>query len=186
MSAQDSINLFAMKSFKALMFLTLAATLSCGANGSPTNITTDGYPTKPSPAALKDIMNNLQGIANVYYKKYGDDYASFTKAYVDRLGWEQIYNYVVCYVDHDIKFDGQQGQDWDHKYVSKPQKDAGRQPAILIDVVVGGSGTFTRKGKGGYENWAWKGWVAANQDMHSKVINFVKPPTGRQAEGAGD
>jgi hypothetical protein len=73
MSAQDSINLFAMKSFKALMFLTLAATLSCGANGSPTNLTTDGYPTKPSQQALKGIMDSLQPIANVYYKQYGYD-----------------------------------------------------------------------------------------------------------------
>ncbi|KAM6493531.1 hypothetical protein JOM56_011665 [Amanita muscaria] len=117
MSAQDSINLFAMKFFKARMLLTLAATLSCGANGSPTNTTTDGYPTTPSPAALKDIMKSLQGIADVYFKQYNGDYASFTKAYVDRLAWVRPYNYVICHVKHSYKFDGVKGKDWDQGYV---------------------------------------------------------------------
>ncbi|KAM6490427.1 hypothetical protein JOM56_014100, partial [Amanita muscaria] len=61
-----------MKSFKVLMFLTLAAALSCGANGTPTNIT-DGYPTTPSPAVLQGIMDGLQDLANLYRTRHGDD-----------------------------------------------------------------------------------------------------------------
>ncbi|KAM6493523.1 hypothetical protein JOM56_011657 [Amanita muscaria] len=172
-----------MKSFKALMLLTLAATLSCGANGSPTNITTDGFPTTPSPAVLKDIINSLQDIAKPYFKQYG---TGFTKPYVDRLAWVRPYNYVVCYSDHDYNFDGVKGKDWDHGHITYRKNNDPNEPQTLFDVVVGGSGTFTRKGKGGYENWAWNGFTVWNQDMHSNVVNFVKPPTGRLQEGGGD
>ncbi|KAM6493535.1 hypothetical protein JOM56_011669 [Amanita muscaria] len=177
--------MFAMKSFKVLMFLTLAAALSCGANGSPTNITTDGYPTKPSPATLKGIMDSLQGIADVYFKQCKGDYATFTKEYVDRLAWARPYNYVICFVKHSYKFDGVKGKDWDQGYVYDRSGSVG-DGSTRYDVIVGGSGTFTRQGSGGYENWAWNGYTVWNQDMHSKRVTFVKPPTGRLQEGGGD
>ncbi|KAM6493530.1 hypothetical protein JOM56_011664 [Amanita muscaria] len=187
MSAQDSINLFAMKSFKVLIFLTLAAAFSCGANGSPTNLTTDGYPTKPSQQALKGIMDSLQSIANVYHDQYGDDWASFTKEYSKRLGWFRAYNYVVCRVMYSMQFDGKQGIDWNGGKVKfAPPGDNPKQPWIYYDVLVGGAGTFTRKGRGGYYNWAWSGYTVPNQDMHSKFLTFVAPPGGRLEEGGGD
>ncbi|KAM6493514.1 hypothetical protein JOM56_011648, partial [Amanita muscaria] len=56
-----------MKSFKALVtLLTLAAALSCGANGSPTNVTTDSFIKRQSKQELQNIVNpnSLQRIVN--------------------------------------------------------------------------------------------------------------------------
>ncbi|KAM6493539.1 hypothetical protein JOM56_011673 [Amanita muscaria] len=134
-------------------------------------------------------MKSLQGIADVTFKQYKHgDYASFTKAYVDRLAWVRPYNYVVCYVKHSYKFDGAKGKDWDQGYIYD-NSGANVDPNEVgprFDVLVGGPGTFTRQGNGGYYNWAWNGYTVWNQDIHSRFLTFVVPPTGRLQEGAGD
>ncbi|KAM6493498.1 hypothetical protein JOM56_011632 [Amanita muscaria] len=57
---------FAMKSFKVLTLLTLAAALSCGANGSPTNVATDSFIKRQSKQELQNLvnLNSLQPIVN--------------------------------------------------------------------------------------------------------------------------
>ncbi|KIL58272.1 hypothetical protein M378DRAFT_132627 [Amanita muscaria Koide BX008] len=61
---------FAMKSFKALTLLTLAAALSCGANGSPTNVTTDGFIKRQSKQELQNLVNpnSLQPIVDAAHR----------------------------------------------------------------------------------------------------------------------
>ncbi|EJD44584.1 hypothetical protein AURDEDRAFT_114304, partial [Auricularia subglabra TFB-10046 SS5] len=61
-------------------------------------------------------------------------------------------NVVVCHTDHEAHFDGQEGVDWAHTHFEIDIQLGG---TIGYEVYVGGSGTFKRKGDGGYINWGW-------------------------------
>ncbi|KAM6503838.1 hypothetical protein JOM56_000781 [Amanita muscaria] len=106
--------------------------------------------------------------------------AEYTKNFIEGM-WNnnKNFNYVLCNPAHIAAFDGEEGTDW----------AAGYPPSFnnrVYHLLIGGSGTFTRQGKGGYVNWAWKGSVQKGQDLHSNVIKFVKPGSGGTIESGGD
>ncbi|KAM6493510.1 hypothetical protein JOM56_011644 [Amanita muscaria] len=176
-----------MKSFKVLALLTLAVTLSCG---SPTNVTqaTDGS----TDSFIKVIKRNTQAyellfddylkpIVQAAYDNSHNKNEEFTKNFVAGM-WDnnKNYNYIICRPSYIPNFDGKEGPDWARGKVTAYKKED-------YHVIIGGSGTFTRKGKAGYANWAWKGYVKKGQDMHSNVIQFVKPGSiGSDIESGGD
>ncbi|KAM6503671.1 hypothetical protein JOM56_000614 [Amanita muscaria] len=108
--------------------------------------------------------------------------AEFTQAFVEALAVQNAhYNYVICQVENTFQFDGKQWVDWAVSFV-KTSNDM-----INWEVVVGGAGTFIRRGEYGYENWAWKGKVAQGQDLNSARIKFVNPVTaGGPHQDGGD
>ncbi|KAM6503856.1 hypothetical protein JOM56_000799 [Amanita muscaria] len=164
-----------MKSFKVLVLLTLAVTLSCG---FPTNVTqaTDGS----TDGFIKVIKRNAKA-SDLFINKYFDPIfnaasdashyknAELTKNLVAGL-WNnnKNYNYIMSSPKLVTTLDGVKGVDWAQQWITGFD-------GVDYHLFIIGSGTFTRKGKGGYENWAWKGSVKQGQDLHSNVVTFVKP-----------
>ncbi|KAM6493504.1 hypothetical protein JOM56_011638 [Amanita muscaria] len=176
-----------MKSFKVLVLLTLAVALSCG---FPTNVTqaTDGS----TDGFIKVIKRNTKA-SDLLIKKYFDPiyiaaiHAShgqntdFAKNLVTGM-WDnnQNYNYVASRPELVTTLDGNQGDGWAQEFIQGFNN-------VYYHLFITGAGTITRKGKGGYVNWAWKGSVIKGQDLHSNVVHFVKPGTiGSDIESGGD
>ncbi|KAM6493478.1 hypothetical protein JOM56_011612 [Amanita muscaria] len=177
-----------MKSFKVLvLLLTLAVTLSCG---FPTNVTqaTDGS----TDGFIKVIKRNGKA-SDVLIAKYFDPIynaavdashyknAEFTKNIVTGL-WNnnKNYNYVISRPELVTALDGKENDDWDEEWILGFN-------LVHYHLFIAGAGTVTRKGRGGYLNWAWKGSVIKGQDLHSNVVKFVKPGTiGSDIETGGD
>ncbi|KIL65469.1 hypothetical protein M378DRAFT_10837 [Amanita muscaria Koide BX008] len=195
-----------MKSFKVLTLLTLAAALSCGANGSPaTNATTDGHGfiKRQNKDELIAVLKSLSDTASTVWNDKHGNMAEFTQAFVKALAVQNAhYNYVICQVtqvENTFQFDGKQWVDWAVSFVktsndmikcvrascmtSVPFADA----QTSWEVVVGGAGTFIRRVEYGDENWAWEGKVAKGQDLNSARIKFVNRVTaGGPHQDGGD
>ncbi|KAM6493487.1 hypothetical protein JOM56_011621 [Amanita muscaria] len=164
-----------MKSFKVLVLLTLAVTLSCG---FPTNVTqaTDGS----TNGFIKVIKRNGKA-SDLLDPKYfspiykaaldgsHDKNAEFTKNLLAGL-WNnnKNYNYVISRPELVTALDGKEKDDWDQEWILGFN-------VVNYHLFITGAGTVTRKGKGGYVNWAWRGSVQKGQDLHSNVVHFVKP-----------
>ncbi|KAM6497610.1 hypothetical protein JOM56_005558 [Amanita muscaria] len=163
-----------MKSLKVLTLLTLAAALFCGANGSPaTGATTDGHFIKrQNKQELNHALYSISDIfRSAYVKEKGkSNRAGLNKAVVKQLGENNAhYNYVISAVKHKGTFEGKEGVDWGHWWITKD--------GIDYDIFVGGAGSFTLDGKSEYENWAWDGILARDQDLRSTTIRFLNPVT---------
>ncbi|KIL63897.1 hypothetical protein M378DRAFT_11811 [Amanita muscaria Koide BX008] len=163
-----------MKSFNVLTLLTLAAALSCGANGSPaTNANTDsGFIKRQNKDELATVRKSLRSTFSKAWNDNHQNKADFTQAVVKAL-WDKNnhYNYVICRVDHTYSSYLTNGVDWAEEYIKTAD---GTQWLV----VVGGAGTFSRLGMFGYENWAWNGVVMNGQDLYDITVNFVDPVTG--------
>ncbi|KIL60777.1 hypothetical protein M378DRAFT_13918 [Amanita muscaria Koide BX008] len=62
-------------------------------------------------------------------------------------------------------------------YIKEEGKIYAEFDLIAYDIFVGGAGSFTLDGKSEYENWAWDGIIARDQDMRSTTIRFLNPVT---------
>ncbi|KAM6493595.1 hypothetical protein JOM56_011729 [Amanita muscaria] len=175
-----------MKSFKVLALLTLAVTLSCG---SPTNVTqatdgsTDGFiKVIKRNAQAKDLFLDsyispiIKAALDASHKKN----EQFTKNFVEGM-WNnnKNYNYAFCRTKHSFSAVGQEGVDYARQWIRGFDSQS-------YDLLILEEGTFIRNGKSGYINWAWQGSVKSGQDLHSNVVNFVKPGTSGVTEGGGD
>ncbi|KAJ2918935.1 hypothetical protein MD484_g1495, partial [Candolleomyces efflorescens] len=80
------------------------------------------------------------------------------------------WNWVICHTKHTKKFDGKQGKDWFHRH-EEFKVSFGK--TIGYEIYWFKSGTFTRKGDGGYLNWAYGGNIK-KKSKDGKVITFGK------------
>ncbi|KAF9496684.1 hypothetical protein BDN71DRAFT_1505590 [Pleurotus eryngii] len=81
------------------------------------------------------------------------------------------FNWVVCHTKHGTKFDGEKGEDWDHRHQEFDIKLGG---TVGFEIYNLKSGEFIRQGDGGFLNWAYIGNVASKSE-DGKVIKFLSP-----------
>ncbi|KAF5354342.1 hypothetical protein D9756_007326 [Leucocoprinus leucothites] len=96
----------------------------------------------------------------------------FTKDTVAK-GREQFpdFNWVACHVDSEQDFDGEEGKDWGHQHKEFDLESSG---TVGYEIYWLRSGTFKRKGDGGYINWAWQGAISGTDD-DGATVHFVAP-----------
>ncbi|KIK00189.1 hypothetical protein K443DRAFT_615903 [Laccaria amethystina LaAM-08-1] len=95
----------------------------------------------------------------------------FTQNTVSQSGQQWPgFNWVICHTDHTTAFDGVQGTDWGHSH-----HELGLNFGSMgYELYWFRSGTFTRKGDGGYINWAYEG-VVTGTEKDGSVVHFGKP-----------
>ncbi|KAJ3524035.1 hypothetical protein NMY22_g11178 [Coprinellus aureogranulatus] len=81
---------------------------------------------------------------------------------------QPAWNWVICHTKHNTKFDGKQGKDWFHRHEEFP---VSFHKTIGYEIYWFKKGTFTRRGDGGYLNWAYGGRIK-NKSKDGKVITF--------------
>ncbi|KAF8079373.1 hypothetical protein FPV67DRAFT_115230 [Lyophyllum atratum] len=94
--------------------------------------------------------------------------SGFTQDTVGKMNKQNPkFNYIMCHTKHTTAFDGKQGVDWGHTHQEFDIKIGG---TIGYEIYWVKSGKFTRKGDGGYLNWAYIGNVKSKSKDGKEIV----------------
>ncbi|KAJ7903238.1 hypothetical protein B0H13DRAFT_2335194 [Mycena leptocephala] len=117
---------------------------------------------------VKGVIDIFEGLEDGI-KQDNINRGEFTQSMVGNLSAKQPdWNYVVCHTAHTAKWDGVEGTDWYHQH-----QEFDIQVGGSYEIYGAASGEFTRRGDGGYLNWAWEGVVTTNDNNGAHLI-FAK------------
>ncbi|KAF8632327.1 hypothetical protein AX17_004876 [Amanita inopinata Kibby_2008] len=126
-------------------------------------------------SGVKFLVKGIKAIVDKIKNEIRQDKIArgeFTKHLVERMHSQYpTFNFVVCHVKHEAHWDGKQGQDWGHYHEEFDIKLGG---TVGYEIYWGKAGKFTRKGDGGFINWAYNGNVKS-RSKDGKTIVFGPP-----------
>jgi len=129
-------------------------------------------------AVIDAIKLTIDGIVMAFKKLSAEvkqdniNRGAFTKGTISTLRQKHPkYNFVMCHTKHTKNFAGTEGKDWYHDHREFDIKVGG---TIGFEIYGFTSGEFTRKGDGGWQNWAYDGKITKT-DQKGKHLVFSKP-----------
>jgi len=138
----------------------------------------NGLQERQVQAVIKVAEKVAEGIVKVVdlikdkIQKDKNARSQWTQDFVNRLHTQNPhFNYVICHTDHTAKWDGVRGKDWSHMHQEFPVSFG---KTVGYEIYWGRTGTFQRKGDGGYLNWAFYGNVKS-RSSDGKTIVWGKP-----------
>ncbi|RDB14946.1 hypothetical protein Hypma_016156 [Hypsizygus marmoreus] len=115
------------------------------------------------------LIFNVVGRIKAGIKEDKNKRSGFTQDLVGQLNAKDPkLNYVICHTKHTTAFDGVSGKDWGHSHQEFDVKIGG---TVGYEIYWAKSGKFTRKGDGGFLNWAYIGNIKS-KSSDGKVITF--------------
>jgi len=122
--------------------------------------------------AVEDVVKMVINIVGTIKGEIAADKAArsgFTQDLVGRMYKKNPkFTYFICHTEHTTAFTGKQGVDWGH---SHQEFNVHFGKTVGYEIYWAKSGKFTRKGDGGYLNWAYIGNVKSTSDG-GKVVTF--------------
>jgi hypothetical protein len=138
----------------------------------------NGLQERQVQAVIKVAEKVAEGIVKVVdlikdkIQKDKNARSQWTQDFVNRLHAQNPhFNYIICHTDHTAKWDGVRGKDWSHMHQEFPVSFG---KTVGYEIYWGRTGTFIRKGDGGYLNWAFYGNVKSRSG-DGKTIVWGKP-----------
>jgi len=138
----------------------------------------NGLQERQVQAAVKIAEKVAEGIVKIVdlikdkIQKDKNARSQWTQDFVGRLHAQNPhFNYIICHTDHTAKWDGVRGKDWSHMHQEFPVSFG---KTVGYEIYWGRTGTFIRKGDGGYLNWAFYGNVKSRSG-DGKTIVWGKP-----------